>query len=90
MKLLVPWLRKKGFRGYPRSPAPKFGVFGVIWGQNQKIFKPRKIIYQNDALDPVIKKKWFTRSSDLKIEGIWGHLGSKLKNFKPGRTIHQN
>ena len=34
------------------------GVFGVIWGQNSNIFKPRQIIHQNKALGPVIKKKW--------------------------------
>ena len=42
----------------------KFGV-GVIWGQNPNIFKPRDIICKNDALDPVIKKKWFLRSSEV-------------------------
>ena len=41
------------------------GVFGVIWGQNPKIFKPRQIIYQNEALGPVIKKKRFSRSSEV-------------------------
>ena len=40
-------------------------VFGVIWGQNPNIFKPRQIIYQNEALGPVIKKKWFSRSSEV-------------------------
>ena len=32
-------------------------VFGVIWGQNPNIFKPRQIIYQKEALGPVITKK---------------------------------
>ena len=41
------------------------GVFGVIWGKNSKIFKPRQIIHQNEALGPVIKKKWFSRSSEV-------------------------
>ena len=65
MKLLVPLLRKKGFRGHPRSPAPKFGVFGVIWGQNPKIFKHRHLIHQNGALCPVVKKKWFLSSFEV-------------------------
>ena len=38
-------------------------VFGVIWGQNPNIFKPRQIIYQNEAFGPVIKKKLFPMSS---------------------------
>ena len=36
-------------------------VFGVIWGQNPNIFKPRQIIHQNEALGPVIKGEWFSR-----------------------------
>ena len=32
----------------------KLGVLGVIWGQNQKIFKPGQIIYQNEALGALI------------------------------------
>ena len=46
------------------------GVFGVIWGQNSKIFKPRQIIHQNEALGPVIKKEWLSRSSDPGNGGI--------------------
>ena len=62
----------------------KFGV-GVTWGQNPNIFKPRQIIYQNEALCLVIKKKWFSRSSEVirpQNEGVWGHFGSKFKNFQ--------
>ena len=84
MKLFIRWLRKNGFRGQSRSPDPKFGVFGVIWGQNQKNSKPRKIIYQNDALDPVIKKKWFSRSYEVIRPQNWGYLGSfgvKIQRF---------
>ena len=40
-------------------------VFGVIWGQNPNIFKPRQIIYQNKALCPVINIKLFSRSSEV-------------------------
>ena len=35
---------------------PKLGVFGVIWAQNSKNFKPRQIIHQNEAFGSVI---WF-------------------------------
>ena len=41
------------------------GVFGVIWDQNQNIYKARQIIYQNEALGPVIEKKWFSRSFEV-------------------------
>ena len=62
MKLWVTWLRKKCFQGHL---TPNWGVFGVIWGQNSNIFKPKQITYQNEALGPVIKKKWFSRSSEV-------------------------
>ena len=55
------------------------GVFGVIWGQNPNIFKPRQYIYQNEAFGHVITMKWFSRSPDPKF---WGHLGSKSKDFR--------
>ena len=29
------------------------GVFGAIWGQNPKKFKPRQILYLNEALASV-------------------------------------
>ena len=60
-------------------------VFGVIWGQITKMFKPGQIIYQNEALHPMITKKWFSRSVEVtrpQIWGIWGHLGSKSKKFQ--------
>ena len=60
----------------------RLGVFGVIWGQNSNIFKPRQFIYQNEALGHVITNKLFSRSPDPKLRGIWGHLGSKFKHFK--------
>ena len=41
-----------------------FLQFGVIWGQNQKIFKAGQIIYQNGALGLVDKKRGFSRSSE--------------------------
>ena len=76
MTLLVSWFRKSGSRGHPRSPDPKLGVFGVIWGQNPKIFKPRQIIYQNEALGALITKKWFPRSLEVIRPQIKGYLGS--------------
>ena len=48
-------------------PTPNLGVFGVISGQNPKIFKPWQTIYQNEALRSVIYIKWFSRSSEV----IW-------------------
>ena len=60
------------------------GVFGVIWGQITKKFKPGQIIYQNEALGPVITKKWFSRSVEVtrpKIGDIWGQ---NRKSFKSG------
>ena len=66
-------------RGHPTT---KLGVFGVIWGNNSKFFKPGQTIYQNEAFDPVIKKEWFSRSSDPKIRGLWGHLKLKVKDFQ--------
>ena len=62
MKLLIPWLRKRGFKGHPRSLDLKLGVFGVISGQNPEIFKPGQIIYQNDAPAHVITKIIISRS----------------------------
>ena len=49
-------------------------VFGVIWGQNANIFKPRQIIYQNEALGPMTKKK-------MVFEVIRGHLTPKCGVF---------
>ena len=69
------------------------GVFGVIWGKNPNIFKPRQIIYQNEALGPVIKKSGFRghpRSSDPKTGGIWGHSGQNPNIFKPRQITYQN
>ena len=37
------------FRGHPRSSDPKFGVDGVICGQNRNILKPGQLIYQKEA-----------------------------------------
>ena len=82
MKLLIPSLRKTAFRGHPTS---KLGVFGVIWGQITKMFKPEQIIYQNEAFGLVITKKWFSRSVEVtlpRIWGIWGHFGPKFKVFQ--------
>ena len=55
---------------FSRSRDPKSSEIGVIGGHNLKIFEPRHIIYQKEALGPVIKKKIFRghlRSSDLKL-----------------------
>ena len=60
-----------------------WGVFGVVWGQNLKVFKPRQIMHQNEALGPVITKtgsRGRPRPHDPKFGVIWGHLGSKFKN----------
>ena len=46
------------------------GSFGFIWGQNSNIFKPRRFIYQNEALGHVITNKLFSRSPDPKLGGI--------------------
>ena len=56
----------------------KFGV-GVTWGQNPNIFIPRQIIYQNEALGPIIKKKMVFEVIRPEIKGICGHLRSKSK-----------
>ena len=59
----------------------KLGI-GVPWGHlgsKYKIFKPWENIYQNAALAPFIKKKWFSRSSEVtwpQIEGLRCQLGS--------------
>ena len=55
-----------------------FEVIRPLIGGILSHFKPRQIKYQNEALGPVIKEKGcrgHLRSSDPKIEGIWGHLG---------------
>ena len=62
-----------------------WGVFGVVWGQNLKVFRPRQIMYQNEALGPVITKtgsRGRPSPHDPKFGVIWGHLGSKFKNFQ--------
>ena len=69
---------------------PTSGVFGVIWSQNLKIFKPRQIIHQNEALGLVITKNWSMRSLDPKSGGIYGHLGSNTKIVKHRQIIYQN
>ena len=59
-------------------------VLGVIWDQNPKIFKPRQIIYQNEALCLVVTTKWISRSLEVtwpKLGDILGHLGSKCLFF---------
>ena len=70
---------------------PKLGVFGVIWGQNPNIFKPRQIIYQNEPLGPVTKKKWFSRSSEVIWPQNWAYLGSfgvKIQTFSNLDKLH--
>ena len=60
------------------------GVFGVIWGQITKMFKPGQIIYQNEALGPLIRKKCFSRSVEVMRPQNWGYLGSfgvKIQSF---------
>ena len=84
MKLLLRRLGKSGFRGQSRSPDLKLGVFGVIWGQTSKIFKQGQIIYENEALEPEITKKSFSRSSEVDRLSVGGYLGSvwvKIKNY---------
>ena len=50
-------------------------------------------MYQNGALDSVVKKKRFSRSSEvdrLKIEGHLGSFGVKIKLFKARQFIYKN
>ena len=64
---------------------PELGVFGVILGQNLKVFKLDQTIYKNEAFGPMINIKWFTRSSEVilpQIRGLRGHLRSKFKDFQ--------
>ena len=80
----IPWLRKMVFQVIQSHLTPKLGVFGVIWGQNSNIFKPRQIIYQNEAFGPVITKTRFSRSVEVTRPQIWGYLGSfrvKIQKF---------
>ena len=72
-----------GFEVTRGHPTPNQWVFGVIWGQNPKIFKPRQIIYQNEGLGALITKKLFPRSPGI----IWGQ---KQKNYKPRQITDQN
>ena len=70
------------------------GVFGVIWGQNPNIFKPRQIIYQNEVLGPVIKKKMVfkvIRGHLTPKLGVFGFIWGQNPNiFNPRQIIHQN
>ena len=59
---LIKFLRKNG----------GLGSLEGIWGQNPTIFKPRPIIYQNEALGALITKKGFSRSPNI---------------LKPGRSF---
>ena len=59
------------------------GIFEVILGQNPKNFKPAQIIYQNETLNPAVKKKWFSRTSEViqlesshTTQSKLGYLGS--------------
>ena len=69
------WLIKIGGLGY-------FGAFGVIWGQNDIIFKHSQMIYQIEAQAPLVTIKKFSRSFDPKLGEIKGHMGSKFKDFQ--------
>ena len=87
MKLLVTWLQWSGSRGHLTS---NWGVFGVIWGQNPKIFKLRQLIYSNGACGPLITKNSFRGHSTPKL-GVFGVIwGQNSKLFKSGQTIYQN
>ena len=44
-------------------PTPNQGLFGVIWGKNPNIFKPRQIIYQNEALGALITGEGFYKDA---------------------------
>ena len=50
------------------------GVFGVIGGQNPKIFKPRQVIYQNGALGAL--KRPFNQLPRAKREARKGDLST--------------
>ena len=74
-------------------PTPNQGLFGVIWGQNSKLFKPRQIIYQNEAIGTMITKSGFRghpRSSDPESEVFRVIWGQNPKIFKPRQIIYQN
>ena len=77
MKLLMPWLQKSGFRGHPRSSDPKLGGIWDHLGPKEKNFKPRQIIYQNEALGALITKTWFPRSPEVLRPQIWGYFVRK-------------
>ena len=69
----------------------QLGVFGVIWGQNPNIVKPRQYIYQNEAFRHVITMKWFPRTPDPKLGVFWAHLksfGVKIKRFSHLGKVH--
>ena len=72
----------KVIRGHP---TPKLGVFGVIWDQNSKFFKPKQIIYQNEALGPVINIKLFLRSSDPNLSAF----GVNFQRLFKKRLVHK-
>ena len=67
--------------------------FGVILGRNSNIFKPVQIVYRNEALGPVVKKKWLRgqpRSYHPKF-GVFGVIsGQNPYIFQPGQLIYQN
>ena len=64
------------------------GVFGVIWGQNPKIFKPRQIIYQNESLGALITKKVVSEVTRGHPTPNWGVFVVKIKKFKPKQKKH--
>ena len=69
------WQIKIGGKGH-------LGAFGVIWGQNNIIFKHSQMIYQIEAQAPLVTIKKFSRSFDPKLGEIRGHLRSKFKDFQ--------
>ena len=47
-------------------------------------------MYQNEAFDPFVKEKRFSRSSDFKLRDIWGLCGQNQKLFKARQFIYKN
>ena len=85
---LRPLITKKWFSGSVKVIKL---IIVNIWGQNQNIFKQGEIMYQNEALDPVVKKRRSSRSSEvdrLQIEGYLGSFGLEIKNFSKQDNLY--
>ena len=78
MKLLIRGLQK-WFSTSVEVIKPWMEVFGVVWGQNKKLFKPGQFIYQNQALAEDFQTRTNNRpkgsswSSKYEKNRFWGH-----------------